>query len=101
MDELPSYLQFKQLENAEFAIYFADGISTPARLVEVSDLKTDKRREGFSLIFEVGLEAPVTQEIVKVEHPEMGTLELFLVPIGRTATAIEYEAIFNRFVSRE
>jgi hypothetical protein len=55
------------------------------------------RAEPFSAYF-LGPRAPVLpQKIYKVEHGPMGTLELFLVPIGPDPKAggMLYEAVFN------
>jgi hypothetical protein len=101
MNELPSYDEFKRLENSEFIIYFDEQTPVSARLDEVSELKKERSREAFSLVFTVGLDAPVLQNTFKVEHPELESFGLFLVPIGRTPTEIEYEAVFHRFMSPE
>jgi hypothetical protein len=64
--------------------------------VELADMRelgaaAGDRRTPFSLVFK-GPETPfVPQGIHKLEHPEMGAFELFLVPIGPG----RYEAIFT------
>jgi len=35
------------------------------------------------------------QGIMRMEHPQLGTLELFLVAIGQRESGLLYEAIFN------
>ena len=55
------------------------------------------RAEPFSAYF-LGPRSPILrQQIFKVEHDQMGTLELFLVPIGPDPQAggMLYEAVFN------
>jgi len=55
------------------------------------------RAEPFSAYF-LGPRSPILrQHIFKVEHDQMGTLELFLVPIGPDPQAggMIYEAVFN------
>jgi len=52
--------------------------------------------EIFSLIFTTPEDAVLPQATYTLEHERLGRLELFLVPIGRKAGSIEYEAIFNR-----
>ena len=80
----------------------ADGFE--AELVEVSEYKgraedlgpTDrKRRRPFSILFKIENDPPLPQDIYKVEHNEMATMELFLVPIGRDGDGFLYEAVFN------
>jgi hypothetical protein len=53
------------------------------------------RRRPFSLIFR-GPPAPVlAQRIYRLENAELGALEIFLVPIGRDAAGLRYEAVFT------
>jgi hypothetical protein len=53
------------------------------------------RRRGFSIVFESDRPGHLPQGIYPVEHDQMGTVELFLVPIGRRAGGMRYEAVFN------
>jgi hypothetical protein len=55
------------------------------------------RAQPFSAYFR-GPAAPVLlQRIYRLDHPEMGALELFLVPIGPDPKGggMNYEAVFN------
>jgi hypothetical protein len=53
------------------------------------------RAEPFSLILS-GPPAPMLpQGSYRVQHPRLGPVDLFLVPIARNATATQYEVIFN------
>ncbi len=53
------------------------------------------QRQGFSLIFRGPMDAVLDQGTYPLEHPEMGNLELFLVPIGPDAHGLCYQSIFN------
>jgi hypothetical protein len=54
------------------------------------------RRQGFTLTFRTAQPRPVPQAIYRLDHDQMGTLEVFLVPIGpRGAAGMSYEAVFN------
>ena len=66
------------------------------RLVEV-EARWGKgpTREPFSLVFLGPPEPLLAQQIYRLEHEEMGALEVFLVPIGRDAAGTRYEAAFN------
>ena len=56
---------------------------------------TQGARAGFSLEFR-GPQAPVLpQRICRLEHPGLGVLEIFLVPLGREEGAVRYEAVFG------
>ena len=52
-------------------------------------------RRGFSLIFSSRLPGHAPQRIYTLEHPGLGTLELFLVPIGRGVVGMQYQAVFG------
>ena len=53
-------------------------------------------REPFSLLFHGPPEPVLPQRIYPLEHPELGKLELFLVPIGPDPNGtMQYEAVFN------
>jgi len=55
----------------------------------------EARRAGFSLEF-LGPPAPcLTQRIYPLEHPQLGVLELFLVPLGYEQNGVRYEVVFG------
>jgi hypothetical protein len=52
-------------------------------------------RAPFSIVF-LGPREPILQQrIYRLEHDELGTLDLFLVPIGRDDAGVRYEAVFT------
>ena len=56
----------------------------------------DNARRSFSLLFTASLDAPVLpQRLYHLNHAGLGTLDVFLVPIGPKDDAMQYEAIFN------
>jgi hypothetical protein len=98
MIESPTMETFSRLANTKFLMHFGESQSAELELVKVADVGSSARQIQFSLLF-VGRNAPLSQGIYRVEHDELGTLDLFLVPIGRDQNGIQYEAIFNRMVS--
>ncbi|MBV9336790.1 MAG: hypothetical protein JO243_12975 [Solirubrobacterales bacterium] len=52
-------------------------------------------RSPFSLIFRGPLEPLLPQGIHRLEHGQLGTLDLFLVPIGPDQAGMRYEAVFG------
>ena len=54
-----------------------------------------KRRMPFTLSFRTNLNPVLPQRIYEVAHDEMGTYEIFLVPVGPDGTGMVYEAIFT------
>lgn len=67
-------------------------------LVEVAALGTPgaEGREQFSLLFRGPAEPLLAQSLWPMEHEELGTFELFLVPVGPDAEGRHrYEAVFT------
>ncbi|MEK6262657.1 MAG: hypothetical protein AABP62_29015 [Planctomycetota bacterium] len=74
-------------------------------LAEVENLSPENHdpqdpgsREPFSLIFHGPLRPVVPQQIVPLEHAQLGRLEMFLVPLGperKLPQKMRYQAIFN------
>jgi len=65
-------------------------------LVEVRRLGDSGRKDGaFSLLFRAAPGPFVPQAIYPIDHPALGTLELFIVPIGPLSGGNGYEIIFT------
>ena len=61
-------------------------------LVEVTEISREPGgRAPFSLVFKGGPKPPLEQRIYRVEHDELGELDIFLVPIA----VDQYEAVFT------
>lgn len=61
-----------------------------------SDTVADSQRAPFSLVFRSpGEQRHAPQRIYTVQHPELGALEIFLVPIGPDQRGMRYEAVFT------
>jgi hypothetical protein len=54
----------------------------------------DGNRVPFSLIFHAVPEPVVAQQICCLRHPDLGELELFVVPIGPDPNGMRYEIVF-------
>ena len=53
--------------------------------------------ERFSAFFCGPADRYLRQMVYSLEHEQMGTFELFLVPLSRDETGYRYEAVFNYF----
>jgi hypothetical protein len=53
------------------------------------------RREPFSIVFLGPHEPLLPQRIYAFEHVELGSFEIFIVPIAHDADGVRYEAIFT------
>lgn len=90
--------QFAEHLNAKFKIYVTPETAVEAELIEVSELRKRPRQEAYSLLFLVPNDSAFEQAAYKVEHEELGSDILFLVPVERTDKGTEYEVLFNRLL---
>ncbi|MBU1187513.1 MAG: hypothetical protein KKC01_00625 [Gammaproteobacteria bacterium] len=72
-------------------------ISLPATIAEVnvSQRHGDAEREPFSVILITETEHSHGQAIYALQHERLGSVELFLVPLGPKSGGMSYEAIFT------
>jgi hypothetical protein len=88
---------FAPLVNSIFEIHADDGNFLPLTLIDVNGTVTPAslRGESFWLTFTGTPGQVLPQSIYRLSHATMGTLEIFLVPIGATPEATKYEAVFG------
>jgi hypothetical protein len=76
---------------------FVAGDGLELELVDARAL-TAQAPDGFRTPFRLEFRGPteplLEQRIHRLEHESLGTLEIFLVPVGANATGTTYEAIF-------
>jgi hypothetical protein len=88
--------QFDPHEHSFFAVQTEDVWPVELELIEVTDTTPkDFDGEQFSLVFRGPHEPALGQRIFKLEHNALGSIELFLVPIGAPEKGRLYEAYFN------
>lgn len=92
---------FKSHVGESFRIAFTDGeieltliLATP---ITAGEPEPDPaKRSPFSLTFRGGpVDRFLPQRIYELEHPELGSLPIFLVPLGPDGEGMRYEAIFT------
>jgi hypothetical protein len=92
------------LIHQKFHIYTESPEPLEAELIEVTELGSVasrayaaafERRRAFSIVLRGPIEPLLPQRIYQVEHPKIGSLDLFLVPIGPDEEGMRYEAVFN------
>lgn len=82
--------------NTKFVMHHGDSQTAELELISVTDVGSSARQTQFSLVFLGPDAAPLAQGIYRIDHDELGPMDLFLVPIGRDKSGVRYEAIFNR-----
>jgi len=97
----------EQLQSSDFAPYLnqtftlrLEGIDPIGlELVLVTEKGTGFRpgvRNPFSLLFLGPVSSQfLAQHMYRLEHPDMGALDIFLVPLGSEDGRMQYEAIFS------
>jgi hypothetical protein len=67
-------------------------------MVSAEDKGSGPGEEQFSITFRGPLDVFLPQHTYKMEHPRMGTFDLFLVPIKQSKDGFYYEACFSRMI---
>lgn len=81
-----------------FRLEFVDHPPVDLTLVEAAPgpwQREDGGRVAFRLEFTGPPEPLLEQRTYRMQHDELGTIEIFIVPIGRDEKAATYEAIFT------
>jgi hypothetical protein len=89
---------FSEHLGTSFRISFGGESPLEAVLFEVKrhEEHDGPRKQPFSVYFRTSSSGPVLpQRIYQVEHDQMGTMDIFLVPIGPDGQGMRYEAVFN------
>jgi hypothetical protein len=76
----------------------AGDVGFDAELIEVSPVGETvgpQGRHAFSVVFRGPRDVLIEQCICRVEHGELGVMDLFLVPIGPDDEGMRYEAVFT------
>lgn len=86
---------FEPLNGGNFTVAAPNG-ALVLKLTDVRRLGTALRAGGgFSLLFVTPAGPFLPQAIYPITHPELGTLELFIVPLRPKDGANRYEVIFT------
>lgn len=88
---------FRPLLDDTFAVHAGEQ-AAQFRLVSaqpVGEGRTNGKRAPFSLTFQAPPEVRPVQGLYRLEHEELGTLEMFLVPVAGDQQGTDFEAVFN------
>src|SRR3954447_19365148 len=97
MSELLEHHVFAGLLNTKFRVVVDSPNQVELELIEVTELKISERQEEFTILFLGASDQFLGQGMRTLEH-EVGTFDLFLVPVERAKAGIHYQAIFNRMI---
>jgi len=97
MSASPSKEEFAAHINRSFHATNPEGQEFEVTLVEFRDEFDSDTQETFSLTFKAPADAPAEQSTYTLTSEGVGEQLIFLVPIGKDADALYYEAVYNRF----
>ena len=89
--------KFESCLNQAFKLEF-EGHTYPLELVAADRLNSIASGSGddaFAVVFRGDSQLQLNQQIYRIEHEHLGTMELFIVPIGPDEHGMCYEAIFS------
>jgi len=97
--DTPTLKEFQAHVNSVFTLAVEDGTELGLVLVSAERVSTPAGASPgsdrpFSLLFRGPSDHPFEQSIKTLSHPEMGTLQIFLVPIQPNNEGPLYEAVF-------
>lgn len=77
-----------------------DGGPFELKLDEAQEIRTAQKpkegqRKSFSVVFKGPKDRPLEQGLVRLEHDEVGSHDLFLVPVSEDEEGRYYEAVFT------
>ena len=89
---------FAKYKGTKFKAYLNSDEATEFELVDVSELRVIDRSEVFSLVFHAPATALIVTGMAKMEHEELGTLDIGISPFGQDENATKYEALFSSLI---
>ena len=93
--ELPSKDEFSATVDSDFVTRLPDGREVVFHFFKLRPGISNHIQESFSLMFRTPLDVPPVQGMYDFEHPSLGELSLFLVPVGQKEDHFVYESVFN------
>ncbi|WP_036281605.1 DUF6916 family protein [Methylomicrobium lacus] len=81
----------------EFQVEINDQHAVDMTLIAVSGFGRclSGQREAYSLLFQGPHQPLLAQRIYRLRQPQLGSLDLFLVPVGKESVGLQYEAVFT------
>lgn len=97
--------EFSKHVNTKFRVELDGENSVDLELTEVKEYMSRHNEqtgmERFSIYFQGPAETLLPQKLYAFQHAEMGSFEMFLVPIAKNDRGFSYESVFNYFKKSE
>ncbi len=93
--------EFSKHVNTKFRVVLDANNSVELELTEVKGYVSkhfeQTGMERFSIYFQGPAESSLPQQTYTFQHAEMGSFEMFLVPVAKNQAGFRYESVFNYF----
>jgi hypothetical protein len=88
---------FEEILGSRFRIHADEAHTLETELIQVArhEEHDGPRKQPFSIYLRGPRNVVLPQRIYQVDHERLGTLDIFLVPIGPDGQGMCYEAVFN------
>jgi len=90
---------FSRLLGKRFGLLTEDGTTSYAKLIETNSPRARRalrfRREHYSIVFDVPDSVDLVQGRYRISHPQIGSLDLFMVPVDLPGKFNRLEAVFT------
>ena len=93
-----SQTEFAGQLNSRFLLHADPDRTVSVELIGLSASPAAAGYEQFSLVFRAPVAMAPIQGAYATEHPVLGALRLFLVPVRQDADGLYFEAVFNRLI---
>ena len=104
MSVRPTEEDFRRHEGTKFRVRVESQRPFELELVKVQGYNPEateqNNMERYSLFFNGPADMFLPQGVYPFEHPEMGELQLFTVPVGQDERGFQYEVVFNYFKNK-
>lgn len=94
------HAEFSKHLHTTFKVRLDEQTTVDAELAEISEHLVSPIQERFAVVFRATKNLFLGQGMRQLEHDQMGTFDLFLVPIRQDDQDTFYEAVFNRMVKK-
>jgi hypothetical protein len=88
---------FLPLVGTDFGVHRPRARALRVKLIEARQLRGPG--ESFSLLFHARKRGGLDEGTYRLEHPSLGSFELFVSPVGRGVKGQDLEAIINRIAN--
>ena len=97
---LPGLTEFTEQVGSTFEVIDTSS-SFPLKFHRVVEHAKTATNEAFSLFFLGSVDHFMPQGTRTLRHAQFGEMDIFLVPVAKTSSGFEYEAVFNTILSKE